>query len=76
MSFVKVEGVEFVRDTNSMGLSNTNMTEKNEYYAKVRMLQNQKDEINKVKSEMNNIKKDIGDIKSLLQQLLEKGTNG
>ena len=76
MTFVKIDGAEFVRDTNSMGLSNTNTSEKNEYYAKVRMLQNQKDEINKVKSEMNNIKNDIGYIKSLLQQLLEKGTNG
>jgi len=76
MTFVKIEGADFVRDINSMGLSNTNMSEKNEYYAKVRLLQNQKEEINKVKSEMSNIKNDIGDIKALLQQLLEKGTNG
>lgn len=69
---VKVENSNFVRDINSMGLSNTNISERNEYYSKVRLIQNQKEEINKVWSEMNGLKSDISDIKSLLQQLLEK----
>ena len=60
-----------VRDTNSMALINTDNTEKNEYYSKVRMLQNQKSEINNVKAEIDNIKSDVSDIKQLLMKLLE-----
>ena len=72
---VKVTGTDFVRDTNSMGLSNLNTSEKNEYYSKVRMMSVQKEEINKVKSEMESIKTDVSEIKSLLLKLLE-GSNG
>ena len=63
-----------VRDTRSMALINTDNTEKNEYYSKIRLLQNQKSEINNVKEEITNIKSDIADIKNLLVKLLE-GTN-
>jgi hypothetical protein len=66
---VKVEGTNLVRDTNTMGLSNRDLTGKNEYLMKVNMLKGQKEEINKLKSE-------ISEIKNLLKQLLEKGTNG
>jgi len=76
MPLVKVNGTNFVRDTKSMGLSNTNYSEREEYYAKSKILNNQKTEINKVKSEIDILRNDIGDIKSLLQQLLEKGSNG
>jgi hypothetical protein len=48
-------------------------TEKHEYYAKLRLVKNQKEEINKVKSEIDCIKTDMCEIKSLLQQLLSKG---
>ena len=72
---VKVTGTDFVRDTNSMGLSNLNTSEKNEYYSKVRLIKNQKEEINNVKAEMANIKGDVADIKQLLMKLLES-TNG
>jgi hypothetical protein len=51
----------------------TDNTEKNEYYAKLRLVKMQKDEINKVKSEIDCIKSDMSEIKSLLQQLLIKG---
>lgn len=73
---VRVTGTDFVRDVDSMGLSNTNVAEKNEYYAKLRLVTNQKEEINKIKTEMNEIRSDVGEIKSLLRQLLEKGSNG
>jgi archaellum component FlaC len=72
MSFVKVNGSEYVRDTHSMGLSNTNTNEKNEYYAKLRMIQNQKEGINKVNEEINVLKNDITEIKTLLSQLLNR----
>lgn len=48
-------------------------TEKIEYYAKLKLVKNQKEEINKVKSEIDCIKTDMCEIKSLLQQLLSKG---
>lgn len=72
MSFVKVNNSEFVRDTKSMGLSNTNNSEKNEYYAKLRLIQNQKEGINKVNEEINDLKNDVNEIKSLLSQLLNR----
>ena len=72
---VKVTGTNMIRDTNSMALINTDNTEKNEYYSKVRLIKNQKEEINNVKAEMANIKGDVADIKQLLMKLLES-TNG
>ena len=72
MTFVRVNGSEFVRDTKSMGLSNTNTTERNEYYAKLRLIQNQKEGINKVNEEINALKNDVLEIKTLLSQLLNK----
>jgi hypothetical protein len=76
MPIVKVTGTNFVRDTNSMALMNTDENSKNEYYAKVRMLKTQKDEINKVKSEMLGIKDDMAEIKYMLSKLLKEGSNG
>ncbi len=76
MTLVKVTGTEFVRDTNSMALINTNNTERNEYYAKVRMLTTQKQEINTVKEEIASVKEDMNEIKQLMLKLLEKGSNG
>jgi hypothetical protein len=76
MSLVKVTGTEFVRDTNTMALINTDNTARNEYYAKVRMLKTQKQEINTVKEEIAGIKNDMVEIKQLMLKLLEKGSNG
>lgn len=73
---VKIEGASFIRDIKSMGLSNVNITEKNDYYSKVRLLKNQKEEINTIKSEISCMKDDMCEIKQLLGQLLGKGTNG
>ena len=72
---VKVNNSTFVRDTNSMALIDTDMASKNEYLAKVRMLQTQKEEINKVKSEIADVKDDLQVIKKLMTQLLSKGSN-
>jgi hypothetical protein len=73
---VKVEGTNFIRDTNTMGLSNRDMTAKNEYMMKVKMLKTQKEEINNVKSQMVEIRSEISEVKQLLVQLLGKGRNG
>lgn len=73
---VKVTGTNFVRDTTSMGLSNINQAEKDEYYTRSRMLSTQKNEINKVKDEIQSIKNDMGEIKELMLKLLDKNTHG
>jgi autotransporter adhesin len=72
---VKVNDSPFVRDINSMALMNTDEQAKTDYYTKARLLQNQKEEINKVKSEINEVKSDLQEIKSMMMQLLNKGTN-
>jgi hypothetical protein len=73
MQLVRVTGTNFVRDIDSRAILPTDNTEKNEYYARLRLVKNQKEEINKVKSELDCIKTDMCEIKSLLQQLLTKG---
>lgn len=75
METVKVTGTNYIRDINTRALINTDETARNEYYSKVRMLKNQKDEINKVKSDIDSVKRDVSEIKTLLLKLLE-GTNG
>lgn len=70
---VKVQGTNFVREVSSMGLSNLDVAAKNEYYAKVQLLKNQKQEINNINVEMNSLKKEMSEIKELLVKLLSKG---
>jgi hypothetical protein len=72
MQFVKVNGTNMVRDINSMALLPSDNTEKNEYLAKLRVVKNQKDEINTIRSEIDSIKSDVNDIKNLMLQLLGK----
>jgi len=73
---VDVKDSKFVRDTNSMALINKDSAARDEYYSKVRMLTNQKQEINNIKSEIASMKTDVNDIKELLKQLIGKGSNG
>lgn len=70
---VEIPGTKLVRDTNSMALINMDTAARDEYYAKVKILTNQKEEINKVKTEINDIKSELTTIKDLLIQLLQKG---
>ena len=72
MALVKVENSSFVRDTNSMALINTDMTSRNEYYAKAKMIQTQKEEINNLKSEITEMRSQMSEIKFLLLQLTER----
>jgi septal ring factor EnvC (AmiA/AmiB activator) len=69
---VKVSDSTFVRDVQSRALINQDYTGRDEYYAKVRLLNNQKSEINKVNAEINQIKSEMSEIKDLLKQLLLK----
>jgi len=73
MRVVRITGTNYVRDIASMAVLPTDNTEKNEYYAKLRVIKAQKEEINKVKAEITDIKNDVLEIKNLLQQLLVKG---
>lgn len=73
---VKVEGTSFIREVSSMGLSNLDNNAREEYYAKVRLLKTQKQEINSIKCELSDVKNDITEIKQMLAQLIGKGTNG
>ena len=70
---VKVTDTNFLRDTNSMALINTDEQAKNDYISKVRLINTQKQEINKVKSEIESIKGDMSEIKELMLKLLDKG---
>lgn len=72
MALVKVTGTNFIRDTKSMAIMNTDVSEKNEYYNKVKLLRAQKEQINKMNSEITELKNDIGEIKSLMRQLIDK----
>jgi septal ring factor EnvC (AmiA/AmiB activator) len=72
MSFVKVTGTNFVRDTGSMCLSNVDQNAKDEYYNKVKMITSQKQQINMINSEISEMKNDINTIKHLLLQLTNK----
>jgi septal ring factor EnvC (AmiA/AmiB activator) len=69
---VKVNDSTFVRDVQSRALINQDYTGRDEYYAKVKLLNNQKTEINKVNAEINQIKSEMSEIRDLLKQLLLK----
>jgi hypothetical protein len=73
MSLVKVTGTNFVRDTKSMAIINTDEQARNEYYTKAKILKTQKDEINTVKEEIAGIKNYMDEIKQLMLKLIEKG---
>ena len=76
MELLKVKGTKLVRDTRSGAIINQDKTGLEEYLAKRRGMQVQKDEINKIKSDILDMKNDMTDIKDLLKKLLEKGSNG
>lgn len=67
---VKTEEGNFLRDTNSMALLNTDKSAKEEYLMKAKMMQIQKTELTRINTEIDSLKTDISDIKSMLIQLL------
>jgi len=73
MALVQIPGTKLVRDTTSMALINKDSVGLEDYKTKRRMLETQKEEINKVKSELKDIRDDMKEIKTLMSQLLSKG---
>jgi hypothetical protein len=73
MNYLKVEGTKLIRHKNSGALINQDKNGLDEYLAKRRVMESQKEEINKVKLEIKEIKNDLTEIKNLMLKLLEKG---
>ena len=73
MQLLKVQGTKLVRDPRSGAIINQDKTGLDEYLAKRRGMESQKEEINKGKSDIRELKQDMADIKGLLLKLLEKG---
>lgn len=73
MNYLKVQGTKLVRDPRSGAIINQDKNGLEEYLSKRKVLESQKEEINKVKSEIKSINNDLTEIKSLLLKLLEKG---
>jgi hypothetical protein len=69
---VKVEDSTYIRDTNSGALINQDYSSRDEYLAKVRMINEHKSDINTINTEINNLKSDISEIKTLLLNLANK----
>lgn len=72
MALVKVEDSTFVRDTNSRALINQDFSARDEYFAKVKMLNANKSEINKLNTDISSLKSELSEIKDLMKQLLSK----
>lgn len=73
MQLLKVQGTKLVRDPRSGAIINQDKTGLDDYLARRRGMESQKEEINKVKSDITEMKEDMTEIKSLLLKLLEKG---
>jgi len=73
MALIPVNGTKLYRDTETMALINKDVSGAQEYQARRKFAESQKEQINNVKVEIDNIKNDISDIKNLMVKLLEKG---
>jgi hypothetical protein len=73
MELLEVKGTKLVRDPRSGAIINQDKTGLDDYLARRRGMESQKEEINKVKSDITEMKQDMTEIKSLLLKLLEKG---
>ena len=70
---LKVEGTSFIRDTHTTALLNKDYSGLEEYKAKRKAAESQRQEINSLKREMECIKGDVLEIKEMMRQLLNKG---
>jgi len=71
MSRVKVEGYSsLVRDVSSNGIVNTNVSEYQTYMKRIRMRNQQGDEIRSAVKEINNLKAELREIKGLIKELV------
>tara|TARA_Y100000816_G_C25815261_1_gene426690 strand:+ start:67 stop:288 length:222 start_codon:yes stop_codon:yes gene_type:complete len=72
MSRIKVEGyTSLVRDVNSNGIVNTNVSEYQTYMKRIRMRNQQGDEIRNAVKEINNLKAELREIKGLIKELVK-----
>lgn len=69
--YVRVEGMQMVRDTKNNALINQDKNELENYLTRRQKMMEQKEEINSIKSEVSSIKDDVGQIKDLLLQLIK-----
>ena len=71
MSRIKVEGYSsLVRDINSNGIVNTNVSEYQTYMKRVRAREQQGDQIRSAVKEINNLKAELREIKGLIKELV------
>ena len=73
---IQIPGTPFVRDTKSMAIINRDQQGLEEYQRKRNFLASQKQEINNMKSDIDGLREDMKEIKTLMLQLLGKGSNG
>ena len=72
MSRVKVEGyTSLVRDIDSNGIVNTNVSEYQTYMKRIRMRNEQGDQIRSAVKEINNLKAELREIKGLIKELVK-----
>ena len=71
MSRVKVEGyTSLVRDVNSNGIVNTNVSEYQTYMKRVKQREQQGDQIRNAVKEINTLKAELREIKGLIKELV------
>ena len=72
MSRIKVEGhTSLVRDVNSNGIVNTNVSEYQTYMKRIRIRNEQGDQIRSAVKEINNLKAELREIKGLIKELVK-----
>lgn len=73
MTYVNIEGKRgLVRDLNSGAILNTNRSDYDNYLAKKKQRQEEKQRMESQSQEINNIKSELAEIKQLLVTLLSK----
>ncbi|MAU88983.1 MAG: hypothetical protein CMC40_03640 [Flavobacteriaceae bacterium] len=69
--YLKVEGhTSLVRDTWSNGIVNTNVSEYQQYMARVKAREQQGDQIRNAVKEINTLKAELREIKGLIKELV------
>ena len=71
-TYLKVEGyTSLVRDVNSNAIVNSNVSEYQTYMKRIRMRNQQGDEIRSAVKEINNLKAELREIKGLIKELVK-----
>ena len=69
---LKVEGhTHLIRDVNSNAIINTNQSEYQLYMKRVKVREEQSDQLRGAVKEINNLKKDIREIKELIKEIVK-----